>query len=69
MPGLGTRAVDRILETRRYRRLRLEDVGAPAASIAKVTAIHHRRRLVAGRLTDEPGSRRSCAPAGQLSLF
>ena len=36
VPGLGTRAVKRILETRRFRRLRLEDVGRLAASIAKV---------------------------------
>jgi putative DNA modification/repair radical SAM protein len=36
VPGLGTRSVDRILSTRRYRRLRLEDVGRICASITKV---------------------------------
>lgn len=34
VPGLGTKSVGRILETRRFRRLRLEDVGKIARSIA-----------------------------------
>jgi len=34
VPGLGTKSVARILETRRFRRLRLEDVGKIARSIA-----------------------------------
>lgn len=34
VPGLGTKSVARILETRRFRRLRLEDVGKLARSIA-----------------------------------
>jgi predicted DNA-binding helix-hairpin-helix protein len=36
VPGLGVRAVDRILATRRWRKLRLEDVGRLTSSIAKV---------------------------------
>lgn len=36
VPGLGTKAVKRMLETRRIRRLRLEDVGRLCASVAKV---------------------------------
>jgi len=36
VPGLGTRAVDRILSTRRWRRLRIEDVARLTSSIAKV---------------------------------
>ncbi|HTV67185.1 MAG TPA: putative DNA modification/repair radical SAM protein [Rhizobiaceae bacterium] len=36
VPGLGNKAVVRILQTRRYRRLRLEDVGRLSASIAKI---------------------------------
>ncbi len=36
VPGLGVRVVDRILSTRRFRRLRLEDIGRICASIAKV---------------------------------
>lgn len=36
VPGLGTKAVARILSARRYRGLRLEDVGRLTASLAKV---------------------------------
>jgi putative DNA modification/repair radical SAM protein len=36
VPGLGTKAVARILKARRHRRLRLEDVGRLTASVAKV---------------------------------
>jgi putative DNA modification/repair radical SAM protein len=36
VPGLGTKAVSRILKARRYRHLRLEDVGRLTASIVKV---------------------------------
>ncbi|MEO7365523.1 MAG: putative DNA modification/repair radical SAM protein [Sphingomicrobium sp.] len=36
VPGLGTRAVDRILSSRRWRTLRLDDVARLTASIAKV---------------------------------
>ncbi len=38
VPGLGTKSVARILETRRFRRLRLEDVGKIARSI---TTLRH----------------------------
>jgi putative DNA modification/repair radical SAM protein len=36
IPGLGVRAVDRILAARRHRRLRLDDVGRMTVSIAKL---------------------------------
>jgi len=36
VPGLGTRAVDRILSSRRWRKLRLDDVARLTLSIAKV---------------------------------
>jgi predicted DNA-binding helix-hairpin-helix protein len=36
VPGLGVKAVDRLLASRRWRRLRLEDVARLTASIAKV---------------------------------
>jgi putative DNA modification/repair radical SAM protein len=36
VPGLGVKAIDAILSARRWRRLRLEDVGRLTASIAKV---------------------------------
>ena len=36
MPGLGTKAVARILASRRHRTLRLDDVARLTASLAKV---------------------------------
>ena len=36
VPGLGTKAIDRIIASRRLRRLRLEDVARLTVSIAKV---------------------------------
>ena len=36
VPGLGVKAVDRLLASRKWRRLRLEDVGRVTASLAKV---------------------------------
>ena len=36
VPGLGVKAVDRILAARRFRRLRLDDVARLTVSIAKV---------------------------------
>ncbi|MGE0500497.1 MAG: putative DNA modification/repair radical SAM protein [Rhizobiaceae bacterium] len=36
IPGLGTKVVDRIIATRRHRRLRIEDVGRVCQSVAKV---------------------------------
>ncbi|WP_034958703.1 putative DNA modification/repair radical SAM protein [Erythrobacter longus] len=70
VPGLGTTAVGRILKARRYRRLRLEDVGRLTQSIAKV-----RPFLVAAdwrptQLTDRADLRSMLAPKlEQLELF
>ncbi|MEO1220708.1 MAG: putative DNA modification/repair radical SAM protein [Pseudomonadota bacterium] len=70
VPGLGTTAVGRILKARRYRSLRLEDVGRLTQSIAKV-----RPFLVAAdwrptRLTDRADLRSMLAPKQeQLELF
>jgi predicted DNA-binding helix-hairpin-helix protein len=36
VPGLGVKAVDKLVATRRWRRLRLEDVARLTASIARV---------------------------------
>ncbi len=36
VPGLGVKAVDKLLKSRRWRRLRLEDVARLTVSIAKV---------------------------------
>ena len=67
VPGLGTRAVDRILAARAHRRLRLEDVARLTRSIAKL-----RPFLVAAdwrpvRLADAVLPR--ARPAEQLELF
>jgi predicted DNA-binding helix-hairpin-helix protein len=36
VPGLGTKAVERILSSRRWRRLRLDDIARLTLSVAKV---------------------------------
>jgi putative DNA modification/repair radical SAM protein len=70
VPGLGTRAVDRILQSRRHRRLRLEDVARLTVSIAKL-----RPFLVAAdwrpvALADSVDVRALVArPMNQLELF
>ena len=70
MPGLGTKAVKRILETRRHRRLRLEDVGRICASIAKVRPFIVAEGWSPGRSTDAEGLRaRLVPPPTQLTLF
>ena len=70
VPGLGVKAVDRILASRRHRRLRLEDVARLTVSITKL-----RPFLVAAdwrpmTLTDSADLRaRLAPPAKQLDLF
>ena len=70
VPGLGTKAVARILSVRRHRTLRLDDVARLTASIAKVRpficALDWRPTL----LTDRADLRRLLAPREeQLELF
>ena len=70
VPGLGTKAVDRILSSRRWRKLRLDDVGRLTLSIAKVrpfiSTIDWRPTL----LTDRADLRSLVAPKQkQLELF
>lgn len=70
VPGLGTRAVTRIVETRRFRRLRLEDVGRLCASVVRVRPFIVAEGWSPGGLTDQPGLReRLVPPLRQLSLF
>jgi predicted DNA-binding helix-hairpin-helix protein len=70
VPGLGVRAVDRILTSRRHRRLRLEDVGRLTSSLRKI-----RPFLIAAdwrpvMLGDRADIRALVAPpARQLDLF
>jgi len=70
VPGLGTKVIDKILETRRYRRLRLEDVGRLCHSVVKLRPFIIAEGWSPGALTDKAGLRetvtRSCE---QLSLF
>ncbi|AZO17195.1 putative DNA modification/repair radical SAM protein [Mesorhizobium sp. M2A.F.Ca.ET.043.05.1.1] len=70
VPGLGTKVIDRIIETRRHRRLRLEDIGRLCHSVAKVRPFIVAEGWSPGALTDKAGLRqaitRSCE---QLSLF
>jgi putative DNA modification/repair radical SAM protein len=70
VPGLGTKAVDHILSSRRHRRLRLDDVARLTLSVAKVrpfiTTIDWRPTL----LTDRADLRALVAPKQQqLELF
>jgi predicted DNA-binding helix-hairpin-helix protein len=70
VPGLGTRAVERIIRSRRHRSLRLDDVARLTQSIAKVrpfiVAVDWKPTL----LTDRADLRAILAPKSeQLELF
>ncbi|MBX3578822.1 MAG: putative DNA modification/repair radical SAM protein [Rhizobiaceae bacterium] len=70
VPGLGTKAVDRIVQTRRHRRLRLEDVGRLTASVAQVRPFIVAEGWSPGRLTDDARLRERLAPVPrQLALL
>ncbi len=70
VPGLGTKVVARLIETRRYRRLRLEDVGRLCQSVARLRPFIVAEGWSPGDLTDDLGLRAKIAPpAQQLSLF
>ncbi|MDR7031430.1 putative DNA modification/repair radical SAM protein [Mesorhizobium sp. BE184] len=70
VPGLGTKVVDRIIATRRHRRLRLEDVGRLAKSIAKLRPFIFAQGWSPGGLTDQAALRETIASTcEQLSLF
>lgn len=70
IPGLGTKAVKRILQTRRYRRLRLEDVGRVCASIAKVRPFIVAEGWSPGGLLDHDRLRdKLTSQPEQLALF
>lgn len=70
VPGLGTKVVDRIIATRRHRRLRLEDIGRLAKSIAKLRPFIVAQGWSPGGLTDHAALRDKIASScEQLSLF
>jgi putative DNA modification/repair radical SAM protein len=70
VPGLGIKAVKTILSTRRYRKLRLDDVGRLTQSIAKVRPFIITVDWRPTVLTDRRDLRRLIAPPEkQLELF
>lgn len=70
VPGLGVKAVDAIVAARRWRRLRLEDVGRLTASIAKVRPFIAAEGWRPAALTDRADLKSRIAPRHeQLELF
>jgi predicted DNA-binding helix-hairpin-helix protein len=70
VPGLGTRAVDRILSSRRWRRLRLDDIARLTLSISKVRPFITTADWRPTLLTEKADLRRLIAPEQQqLELF
>ncbi|VVT05634.1 putative DNA modification/repair radical SAM protein [Rhizobium sp. EC-SD404] len=70
VPGLGTKAVAKILQVRRYRTLRLEDVGRLCQSMNKVRPFITALDWQPGGLTDSPSLKARMTPQpAQLSLF
>ncbi len=70
VPGLGTKAVNRILSTRRWRKLRLDDVARLTVSIAKVRPFVTTMDWRPLMLSDRDDLRNLIAPKRiQLDLF
>jgi predicted DNA-binding helix-hairpin-helix protein len=70
VPGLGVRAVDRIVEARRYARLRLEDVARVCAGLKRVRPFIVAADWQPTAETDRIDLRQRLAPrAEQMSLF
>ena len=71
VPGLGVKAVDRIISVRRYRTLRLEDVGRLTRSVAKIRPFITALDWTPGGLTDAADlkARVTSRMPEQLSLF
>jgi putative DNA modification/repair radical SAM protein len=70
VPGLGTKAVDRILQSRRWRKLSLDDIGRLTLSIAKVRPFISTADWRPTLLTDRADLQTLIAPdLQQLELF
>ena len=70
MPGLGTKSVERIVSSRRWRTLRLDDVARLTASIAKVRPFIIAADWRPTLLTDRADLKALVAPRQQqLELF
>jgi predicted DNA-binding helix-hairpin-helix protein len=68
VPGLGVKAVDRILDVRRFKRLELADVRRLSRGIEKLKPFIVTADWSPGGLTDRADLRRTLEPA-QLDLF
>ena len=70
VPGLGVKSIDRMIEVRRYKRLRLEDVKRLSRGIEKVKPFIVAEDWRPGALTDRADLRAQLAPPPeQLGLF
>jgi putative DNA modification/repair radical SAM protein len=70
VPGLGTKAIDRVLSSRRWRKLRLDDIARLTLSIAKVRPFIVTADWRPTLLTDRADLRGMVAPKQvQLELF
>ncbi len=72
VPGLGVKSVDRMIQVRRWKTLRLEDVGRLTRSVEKIRPFITALDWTPGGLTDAVDLRQRIAPerpAEQLSLF
>ena len=69
VPGLGTRAVERILQSRRHARLRLDDLKRLTASVRKLLPWITALDWTPGKLTDEARLAEKIARPRQLELF
>ncbi len=70
VPGLGARAVDKILKARRHTRLRLDDVARLSSALKRARPFLIAADYTPGGLTDRLDLRaRLVEPARQLSLF
>lgn len=70
VPGLGTKAVNRIISSRRWRKLGLDDIGRLTLSVAKVRPFIVTTDWRPSLLTDRADLRSLVAPkAEQLDLF
>ena len=69
VPGLGVKAIDRIVAARRHRRLRLEDVGRLTVSIAKVRPFLVAADWIPRTLDALDLRQRIVRPHDQLELF
>jgi putative DNA modification/repair radical SAM protein len=70
VPGLGTKVVKKLLEIRRHKRIRLEDLGRLSASLAKIRPFVVADGWSPRSLTDDSRLRQRLLPAAkQLSLL